>query len=214
MASKKKTKKASKPTRKAATKPKAARKAPRKAPRKAARKAPPKAAPKARAAAPAHNPWKSYAANLASEAKTTLKVMRAYPTDQAAFQPHPRSGSAHQLFWTFAIEQGIALAAVKGTLTMPPHFPPPPATLGECISIFERNAAEVVAAANVAPGSGYDRPLPMFTGPGTMGEVPAGQIARLMLVDQIHHRGQLSVYVRMAGGKVPSIYGPSADEPW
>jgi len=35
-----------------------------------------------------------------------------------------------------------------------------------------------------------------------------------MLDDQIHHRGQLSVYVRMAGGKVPSIYGPSADEPW
>jgi len=35
-----------------------------------------------------------------------------------------------------------------------------------------------------------------------------------MLLDSIHHRGQLSVYVRMAGGKVPSIYGPSADEPW
>jgi uncharacterized damage-inducible protein DinB len=33
------------------------------------------------------------------------------------------------------------------------------------------------------------------------------------LFDVIHHRGQLSVYVRMAGGKVPSIYGPSADEP-
>jgi uncharacterized damage-inducible protein DinB len=36
----------------------------------------------------------------------------------------------------------------------------------------------------------------------------------LMLTDQIHHRGQLSVYARMAGGKVPSIYGPSFDEPW
>ena len=36
----------------------------------------------------------------------------------------------------------------------------------------------------------------------------------LMLNDSIHHRGQLSVYERMAGGLVPSIYGPSADEPW
>ena len=35
-----------------------------------------------------------------------------------------------------------------------------------------------------------------------------------MLHDQIHHRGQLSVYLRIVGGKVPSIYGPSADEPW
>ena len=36
----------------------------------------------------------------------------------------------------------------------------------------------------------------------------------MMICDRIHHRGQLSVYVRMAGGKVPSIYGPSADDPW
>jgi uncharacterized damage-inducible protein DinB len=36
----------------------------------------------------------------------------------------------------------------------------------------------------------------------------------LMLMDSIHHRGQLSVYIRPAGGKVPSIYGPSGDEPW
>jgi uncharacterized damage-inducible protein DinB len=35
-----------------------------------------------------------------------------------------------------------------------------------------------------------------------------------MLMDSIHHRGQMSVYLRCAGGKVPSIYGPSADEPW
>ncbi len=34
----------------------------------------------------------------------------------------------------------------------------------------------------------------------------------MMLFDQIHHRGQMSVYIRLAGGKVPSIYGPSADD--
>ncbi len=36
----------------------------------------------------------------------------------------------------------------------------------------------------------------------------------MLLCDQIHHRGQFSIYLRMAGGKVPSIYGPTADEPW
>jgi len=35
-----------------------------------------------------------------------------------------------------------------------------------------------------------------------------------LLMDMVHHRGQFSVYLRMADGKVPSIYGPSADEPW
>jgi uncharacterized damage-inducible protein DinB len=47
-----------------------------------------------------------------------------------------------------------------------------------------------------------------------MEQVPVSDILWIMLMDSIHHRGQLSVYVRMAGGKVPSIYGPSADEPW
>jgi uncharacterized damage-inducible protein DinB len=47
-----------------------------------------------------------------------------------------------------------------------------------------------------------------------MGNIPVGDFSWFVLHDQIHHRGQLSVYVRMAGGKVPSIYGPSHDEPW
>ena len=44
--------------------------------------------------------------------------------------------------------------------------------------------------------------------------IPVIDVLWFMLTDSIHHRGQLSVYVRMAGGRVPSIYGPSADEPW
>lgn len=208
MATKKKGKKASKPAKakkKIVTKKPAAKKAPSRKPAASAKPAP---------KGSAHNPWKAYAEQLATEMATTLKVMRAYPADQAAFQPHPRSGRAHQLFHTFGIEQEIALKAVKGTLTMPPNFPPPPATLAECISAFEKSAAAVVAAARAAKAEDHARTLPMFTGPGTMGQVPAGAIAGLMLADQIHHRGQLSVYLRMAGGNVPSIYGPSADEPW
>jgi uncharacterized damage-inducible protein DinB len=53
-----------------------------------------------------------------------------------------------------------------------------------------------------------------FTGPKTIGEIPLIDFLRLMLHDEIHHRGQFSVYKRMADGRVPSIYGPSADEPW
>ena len=56
--------------------------------------------------------------------------------------------------------------------------------------------------------------MKFFTGPGTIGDVPKVEFMYFILSDQIHHRGQLTVYLRMAGGKVPSIYGPSADEPW
>ena len=119
-----------------------------------------------------------------------------------------------QLFHTFGIEQGIALAAIHGTLKMPPSFPPAPATLGECMTTFEKNASAVVAAARAAKAEHYSRPVQFLGGPQTIADVPAGFVAEIMLADQIHHRGQLSVYLRMAGGKVPSIYGPSADEPW
>ena len=176
--------------------------------------------PAVRKAAPSHpvaqapNPWKAYGAWFAQEAATTLKLLRAFPGEQLAFQPHPRSGAAMQLCWTFVIEQGIVVEAIKGTLKMPPHFPPPPATFAEGISAFERKVAEVKATVAGAKAADYDRQIQFFTGPQQMGMVPAGVIAHLMLCDQIHHRGQLSVYVRMAGGKVPSIYGPSADEPW
>jgi uncharacterized damage-inducible protein DinB len=44
-------------------------------------------------------------------------------------------------------------------------------------------------------------------------QAPRLEALTSMLFDQVHHRGQMSVYVRMAGGLVPSIYGPSADEP-
>ncbi|NIP58360.1 MAG: hypothetical protein GWM92_04890 [Gemmatimonadetes bacterium] len=53
-----------------------------------------------------------------------------------------------------------------------------------------------------------------FTGPGTTGEIPRIDWLWFLLNDQIHHRGQFSIYLRMADGQVPSIYGPSADEPW
>jgi uncharacterized damage-inducible protein DinB len=52
------------------------------------------------------------------------------------------------------------------------------------------------------------------SGPKQMGEIRVMDFLWLMLMDSIHHRGQLSVYIRPAGGKVPSIYGPSGDEPW
>lgn len=148
------------------------------------------------------------------EQVTTLKVMKAFPGDKGAFQPHARSASAKRLMWAFVLEQGAIVGAIKGTLKMPPISPPEPATLAEVIAAYERGVKEVEQVVSSAPESKLLSTVPFFTGPGKMGDVPILQIMWLMLFDCIHHRGQLSVYIRMAGGKVPSIYGPSADEPW
>lgn len=148
------------------------------------------------------------------EHATTLKIMNAFPPSEGAFQPHPKSGSAVHLMWTFVMEQQVMAAALDGTLRMPPSFEPPPETIGEIIPIYEEGARKVEKALAEAPESRLSETVQFFTGPKAIGDVPVQDVLWLFLMDSIHHRGQLSVYVRMKDGKVPSIYGPSLDEPW
>ena len=148
------------------------------------------------------------------ERETTLKVMRAFPADKKDFKPHERSSSALGLIWTFAIEQGVTVAALNGTLKLTGQFPPPPPTISDAIAAYEQGTKDVEKAVGIVPESRLFENTTFFTGPKQMGDVQVMGLMWFMLMDSIHHRGQLSVYVRMAGGQVPSIYGPSADEPW
>lgn len=52
-----------------------------------------------------------------------------------------------------------------------------------------------------------------FVGPKTLRDIPVVDFLWFLLFDHVHHRGQLSVYLRMVGS-VPAIYGPYGDEPW
>jgi uncharacterized damage-inducible protein DinB len=151
---------------------------------------------------------------FAKEFPTTLKVMKAYPTGHDDFKPHERSYSASQLVHSFVQENSLVVQAIRGEIKMPPDFPPVPATYAQAVANYERGARELIAAAEKMPESRLFETVRFFIGPGKMGQVPVSDILWIMLMDSIHHRGQLSVYVRMVGGKVPSIYGPSADEPW
>jgi uncharacterized damage-inducible protein DinB len=78
----------------------------------------------------------------------------------------------------------------------------------------EGSFTRTVALVEQMPDSQTGDTVKFFTGPKTLGDIPKLDFLWFLLCDQIHHRGQFSVYLRMAGGKVPSIYGPSGDEPW
>ena len=171
------------------------------------------AAQKTNQPSPAHLK-RLYLDRFTVEFPTTLKVMKAYPSGQDAFLPHDRSRSALKLVHTFSVENTVALSAVRGTWTMPPAFPPPPATLTEAVAAYERGGRDLIEAVRAMPDARLHDTVVFFTGPKQMGEVPVIEVLWFMLMDSIHHRGQLSVYLRMAGGRVPSIYGPSADEEW
>lgn len=160
------------------------------------------------------SPKQQFIDALRKEHETTHKVVQAYPPDQAEFRPHPRSNHARQLVWTFAIEEYLILAALTNSLNLGGGFPKAPDNWNEVVGAFEKNHSDVMRALESARDEDFFGTVKFFTGPGTLGDVPKMEFMWFILCDQIHHRGQLSVYLRMAGGKVPSIYGPSADEPW
>lgn len=151
---------------------------------------------------------------LQREHQTTMRVIRAFPESKADFRPHPDSNSAKNLVWTFAVELTLLDAALRNALELGKGFPPAPETWGECVAAYQSAHQKTVAQLERMRDDEISGTVRFFTGPGQMGDIPKAEFLWFMLFDQIHHRGQLSVYVRMAGGKVPSIYGPSKDEPW
>lgn len=148
------------------------------------------------------------------ESATTLKILRAFPPEHAELQPHPTSKSAQQLAWTFAVENALIEAALLNELRMPPAFPAMPNSWAECVDTYERGVQHVTELLQSARDEDMNDMVPFMTGPRQFGDISKLFLCTLMLNDSIHHRGQLSVYLRMSGAKVPSIYGPSRDEPW
>ncbi len=148
------------------------------------------------------------------EHATTLKVLRAFPAEQFGFRPHERSNAALQLAWTFVLEERMMLLGINRQSVVGSGFPAPPDSWEKVLDAFEEQHKRLLQRLRSASESDYAGTVTFFTGPNQMGEIPISNFLWSMLSDQIHHRGQLSVYLRMAGGKVPSIYGPSADEPW
>jgi uncharacterized damage-inducible protein DinB len=149
-----------------------------------------------------------------TESATTLKVLRAYPADQAELRPHERSKTARELAWMFPLEMKLSAAAVRGKMSLSGGMPPAPGTLEEVLASFEAARADLLEALRGASDEQLGATVPFPTGPKQIGEWPVVEFLWFLLHDHIHHRGQLSVYLRMSGAKVPSIYGPSADEPW
>jgi uncharacterized damage-inducible protein DinB len=150
------------------------------------------------------------------EHATTLRVLRAYPHDKLDLRPHPKCKTARELAWAFVSEQGMAEKALTTGLdfSKPMSAPKPPDSLQEIITTLEVSHKRVAELVRATPDDKLLDTVKFPVAPKTMGDVPRMNFLWMLLHDQIHHRGQFSVYLRMADAKVPSIYGPTADEPW
>jgi hypothetical protein len=147
-----------------------------------------------------------------SEVPRFVRVLKAVPPGQLAYKPHPRSTSAGDLVWLLASELRDACELVdRGDV----HFQqvPPPATLDESVAAYERNAAELEKRVVRLDDAAWGKNARFIVDDNVAWETTLGDMLWGFLFDAIHHRGQLSAYLRPMGAKVPSIYGPSADDP-
>ena len=141
----------------------------------------------------------------------TLKLLRMYPEDKRDLKPSPIIRSAIETLNTFINEEAIDLSyASTGAFDMTNFaWAAPPATMSEGIAKLDAMARETDVALERMSEEDFQQPTEFF-----MVKMPLSAAMVTMLLDHIHHRGQFTIYSRLAGAKVPQIYGPSADEPW
>jgi uncharacterized damage-inducible protein DinB len=146
------------------------------------------------------------------EFATTLRVLQSMPEDKAHTKPGEKSKTARELAWVFVVEEHLLQALMENRL--PSFSQHPPETIGEIIAEYERLHKETSAMIRNMTDEDLKKTAQFYVAPKKLGDVPKINLCWMLLFDSIHHRGQFSVYLRVAGAKVPSIYGPSADEQW
>ena len=149
------------------------------------------------------------------EAATTRRVLERLPSDQLGWRPHPKSKSAGELAWHVASiparlaklvqHDDVDLTSVKQ--------PPMPETTAELVEGFDRQVAEAKELLARLDDAALSRVTTLRRGDVKVFSGPKLALLRtIMLNHTYHHRGQLSVYLRLLSVPVPSIYGPTADE--
>lgn len=145
----------------------------------------------------------------AKEADTTRKVLSRIP-ENSDYRPDPKSRTAREIAWLIVREHIVLVEGLeKGALDWDEL--PAPATIKEMLDVYDRG--DVVKRLVAIDPARWERKAPFrMQGQEIMNET-GYEYAWGFLCDLIHHRGQITSYLRAMGSTVPQIYGPSADEP-
>jgi uncharacterized damage-inducible protein DinB len=140
------------------------------------------------------------------------KVLKAVPQGKREYRPEPRSRTAAELAALLSQEE-TALLSLLETGTVVWKEQPPSANMAEIVASFEKTAQAVNERLARLDEKGWTQQGRFLIEGAPPWEDTIENFFWGMFFDAIHHRGQLSTYLRPMGGKVPSIYGPSADDP-
>jgi hypothetical protein len=152
-----------------------------------------------------------FAERLASEIPGFLKVIRALPGDRLDYRPHEKNTAAGSLAWQLALEMA-GLTELVRTGIIDYKTLPRPESVEEMATKLEHAAQQALEAVKSGSDATWDGPGKFLYGGHVAWEDTVANIAWGFLFDMVHHRGQLTAYLRPMGGKVPAVYGPSGDE--
>jgi uncharacterized damage-inducible protein DinB len=151
---------------------------------------------------------------LDQEAQTTRRVLDRVPSDKLSWKPHPKAFSLGQLALHIAAVPGGVAAAAAGDAFEAPSFTQAEAkSCKEVFDTFSQSLSNAKDTINKMDDAKLNSMWRLTKNGKTLMSIPRIAFIRSIMMNHLyHHRGQLSVYLRMLEVPVPSIYGPSADE--
>ncbi len=146
------------------------------------------------------------------EAEKTVGLLRALPASKYDFRPDPDGRSLGELAWHLAEGDGYTTYGIELGVFTPEMRPPGierPRKVEELAPGYERIHRDAVARVRKLSPAEFDRGMTFFTTPAT---TVRDLLWNKMLLHNIHHRGQLVLMCRLAGGRPTGLYGPTREE--
>jgi uncharacterized damage-inducible protein DinB len=149
------------------------------------------------------------------EMTTTRRLLERVPSEKAEWKPHPKSFALGHLAQLVARMPGwITMTIARPDLDLAGgggySFQP----TGELLAQFDKHVGETRTALSGVRDEAFAEPWSLRMGDRVLSTLPRGVVVRTHINHLVHHRGQLTVYLRLLDVPIPSIYGPTADERW
>ena len=149
------------------------------------------------------------------EMATTRRLLERVPSDKGEWKPHVKSFSLGHLAQLVATMPGWITIALEQTALDLATFPGYSyETTETLLGVFDNHVKEARAALEKAKDGEFEVPWSLKHGEQVLFTLPRFVAVRTDINHLVHHRGQLSVYLRLLDVPIPSIYGPTADEGW
>jgi uncharacterized damage-inducible protein DinB len=149
------------------------------------------------------------------EMATTRKLLERVPSDRGKWKPHDKSSPLGHLAELVAwmpewVAKSLREFYIDLSQSTGYSFEP----TDRLLEMFDQNVREAREALSAVTGSALEEPWSLKHGEQVLFTAPRGEVVRSHLSHLIHHRGQLTVYLRLVDVPLPRIYGPTADEGW